>query len=297
MTLMLPQLIDDLEGRIPRSSLLYVTGEKAPLKSAAEEFVRLARGAEKFDFGALALEENLDKIVAGRPVWHTPVLTPVELEAWNDGLIPLPAETCWYEFILGGERTGLMLNNTADGLEVLRVDYNAKRASGVFDGCWARKRDGVFGNGLGSYMVRGPKVAIDAVDDIRRKSGGKILNYAADYYMAVYLTMMLVSRTTEKSMHVPSLSMNKARERRGDEPMHVHRIVNLTPRRFVYDSSGKGTHASPRMHWRRSHVRTFDHPTPLGKHIEGRGWCVLIPRSLIGREESGTVEHEYKVRT
>lgn len=295
MTLMLPQLIDDLEGRIPRSGLMYITGDKLPMIPAIEEFVRLAREAEKFDFGNIPLEENPNEIVMGRPMWHCPQLTDVESQAWNDGLIPLPAEICWYEYMLGGEPTGLLMHNAAEGLEVTRVDYNAKRGGGVFDGCWARK-EANFGIGLGKYAVRGPQQAIAAVEKIRERSKNKVLNYAADYYMAIYLTMMLVSRTTEKSLHVPSTALNKARERRGDEPHHSYRIVNLTPRRFVYTSSGKGTHASPRLHWRRSHIRTYDHATPGSKLIEGRGWCTLIPRCLIGREELGTVDHEYKVK-
>lgn len=285
MTLMLSQLIDDLEGRVPRSRLLFVTGEREPLKAATSEFIDLAHQAEKFDFGELPFEET-GNIVQGRSTWMPPTITPTEKGAWDDGLIPLPSPICWYEFLLGHSRSGLLVRNLSR-VEVQRVDYSPKQGLGVFHGCWTYPKGD-------AYVAFGPPEALTMVDKLRQKT--PVMNLGADHHLAVYLTLMLNSRTTEKSMHVPSAALNKARERRGDEPLHVHRIVNLVPRRFIYSSSGQGTHSSPRLHWRRSHLRTFDHATPGSKFIEGRGWCTLIPRSLIGKEEVGTVEHEYKVR-
>lgn len=60
-----------------------------------------------------------------------------------------------------------------------------------------------------------------------------------------------------------------------------------------------GTHRSPRLHWRRSHLRHYDHNTPRAQwaptkvHGGKTGWWIAaIPRMLVGKAELGEVSHE-----
>ena len=135
MSLMLPRLIDALEGRTKRVRF-------APLPYTAEDvllFLRAAKEAEVFSFGELPLEHNMDVIIEGRPIWKMPELTAVESEAWDQGLIPLPAPMCWYEFSLGGQMSGILVTGKTGDILIQRVDYDEKHGGNVFSGLWASR--------------------------------------------------------------------------------------------------------------------------------------------------------------
>jgi len=76
------------------------SSETAGIPMVIEEFVQLAKDAERFDFGELMLEctKNED----GKNVYDVPSLTEEEMGFWFEGLIPLPADSVWYEFNLKG---------------------------------------------------------------------------------------------------------------------------------------------------------------------------------------------------
>lgn len=72
-----------------------------------------------------------------------------------------------------------------------------------------------------------------------------------------------------------------------------HTTVTIVPQRFIDEAreadGTKGTHASPRIHWRRSHVRTYNRGLPNERKI-------VIARQIVGRRELGEVTHDYVVR-
>lgn len=316
MSLMLPRLLDDLLGKVNRSGLIKFPGSDA----AIPEFVDLVRKAEKFSFGTLPLVQDTDlkNSIGGRALWVQPQITKVEHEAWDEGLIPLPGPVCWFEYLLGDEPSGMLVLKTEQDIKVQRTDYNPKTGSGVFTGCWVEKapvepgtalqyKDDTpapyFQRGEGLYQVTGPQKAID-FSRLAKEQGKDVLNLASDHYLTMYLTLMLYSSTTEFKQEDAPAKLNKARVRSGHEPLPPHRIVTIVPGRYVErkDAQG-GTHASPRLHWRRSHKRHFDRQTGNAKWLSNEvykgqtGWYVtIVPRCLVGLAELGEVSHEYRVQ-
>jgi len=309
MSLILPRLIDDLEGRIPRSSMIIIPGTTAEQK---REFCALARQAEKFNFGNLPLEENPDNIIMGRPTWRIPTLTDVEIDAWYSGLIPLPAPVCWLEYCLGSSTSGILVRGESGKIQTMRVDYT-KSGGQVFPGIWATE----YKNGeertilyagvrtaTRTYTAIGNDEQIEWLREFHRRDDSTgVLNLAQDNYLAMYLILMISSLSTEITReHIPE-KLNRARVKSGHEPLPNHYVVNIVPGRFIQRREGKGsTHASPRLHWRRSHLRHFEHQTGNAKWLASenyRGttgwWVTMIPRCLVGVAELGEVTHEYKV--
>jgi hypothetical protein len=98
---------------------------------------------------------------------------------------------------------------------------------------------------------------------------------------------MLNSRSTEKRTVEggPKPSGNR-------HPLPAHTVVTIVPKRFVGErpDGERGTHASPRLHWRRSHLREYKAPSGEVYHR------IVIPRCLVGKDELGAVTHTYRVR-
>lgn len=315
MSLMLPRLIDILTGRVKQPNDFYIIPGTST--TVLQEFCELARIAEKLDFGTLQLEQGKVFIEATQSYnWEGPKLTEVEEDAWTQGLIPLPAPVCWYEFTLGNSVTGLLVRGEAGAIDVQRVDYDYKLGRGLFNGMWARLgNDGIdpgelrmnvvdnAGNKKETYAVLGTKKQIEFVRLIHERQPA-VLNFASDHHLAIWLTLMVNSRTTRKSRKKESQLSNKLRVKSHKEPLPDHYVIDLYPSEYVRKGEGQGgTHTPPRLHWRRSHLRHFDHQTPGSKwsanevHDGSTGWWVtLIPRYLVGLQELGEVSHEYRIK-
>lgn len=283
--LMLPHLIDVLSGRIECEEMIVLLGAEV----AIPHFIDQVNRAEKFAFGDIPLEEN-------KHTWLQPEITPVEAEAWDMGLIPLPAPICWYEVILGGNRSGFLVVGEPGNVEVTRVDFDPKPGRGVFSGLSVQRQGKC-------YVMKGPARAIETARKIQ-KTHPAILNGAADHYLAVYLTLMLSSLTTEVTQTSAPDRLNRARMKADKTPLPDHRTVVIVPDRYIDRGEHQGgTHRSPRLHWRRSHIRHYEHRTPGSQwaasetHKGVTGWWVtLIARQLVGKKELGEVTHDYFVR-
>lgn len=244
------------------------------------ELARDIQMAEKFDFQTIPLEP--EDWSAGR--YKIPSLTKEEKEFWMTGLIPLPAPVCWYEFVLAGHRVGMLLKEAGDEWFVRRFD--------LVDGAMSHDGQEIRVAPVdGDIMIEGDR----AMSESMQHSNGSFAVFS------IYLTLMLSSRTTEKGVALPPAALNKKRVKQGKEPLHIYRTVNIVPRKF-YGSGEKGTGGHRRLHWRRSHLRHYDHQTPGAKyaptalHNDTYGWWIVaIPRMLVGKEEVGTVTHDYKV--
>lgn len=292
--LMLPHLIDDLEGRVSRSVLKMLpgTGEKE-----VNTFLKAAKQAECFYFGDIPLEAHPIEKLHGRSTWIQPEVTKIEQEAWEQNLIPVPAPICWYEYKLGGCRTGLLLIGEPGNIQISRVDYD-RGVRGVFFGVWIYAN---WENGEYQAVARGNSEQLKHLKVMQ-----KHMNMAADYYLAVYLTLMLCSQTTEIRREFAPVKLNKARIKRGNFPLPDHRVVILVPDKWkIQKQSQGGTHRSPVLHWRRSHKRHFEKEPIAGRsvwmpneiwHDKTGWWVTMIPRYLVGvADPNRDYSHEYRV--
>lgn len=283
--------------------------------------------AQKFDFGDLALEATAE---VGH--WSLPRLTDDELSFWREGLLPLPFASVWYEFVIGDSRSGLLVVESNGEWIVNRIDYVIGKEV-LFDqiACVVKL----------ATAIQAATPIVTTMDHKAYKAGAEKLAAAGDWVgddrefkvdligndiflkgmrnnksflsgnlgmnvpLAIYLTLMLSSRTTEvRQAEVPSEKLIKAQRRRGKTPLPPHRIVRIVPERFQQAAEAEG-HASrrpPRLHWRRSHVRHYEERVPSAQWAPNRvhkgktGWWVsVIARMLVGRADLGEVSHEYFV--
>lgn len=316
---------------------LVGTGELIPIpgtsKHGREHMAQMIRAAQKFDFGDLLLEP----IPKNEGHWLLPRLSDDEMDWWRGGLIPLPFQTVWYEFVIGQTRSAVLVYEPEPDIwKVERIEYVNKQV--LYDGvaCVVQRstavqsdkpRDTTLGvdyQGLFREAVaheaaviagfpgwispdKKLKLKLEGNDEflhVMRGSSDFIRdNLGMNVPLAIYLTLMLSSRTTEVRQAPPeSPKLNKARIKRGKEPLPSHRIVRIVPESFRKASvlEGYAQRRAPRLHWRRSHLRHYDHRVPSAQwseqldHEGRKGWWVtVIARQLVGRSELGEVSHDY----
>ena len=265
------KVIDALRGLDKKHTLTPVPG--APDKAAREEAAAMIERAQKFDFGNLVLEQKDDNS------YTIPALTEDEKNFWREGLIPLPFPVCWYEWVLNGFRSGLLVLERDPGLWVQRLDL--VRNEVLFD-CITVKLDKqpTIGSSHIHAALSGNRALLNTL------AGEQLSGWiASSGLLAIYLTLMLNSKSTESVTEPAPVKLNAARIKRGHAPLAAHRVVHIVPRRFQYERGPLGhERLSPRLHWRRSHLRHY----PDGK-------MVVIARMLIGKAELGEVSHEYRI--
>ena len=261
-------------------------------KAELDRIAALMTASEKFNFGDLVLERNYKKLQHdGTPGYRIPEVTADELQWWVDGLIPLPAPVAWYEFSLSYHQSAILAVDDGHTLKVTRIDWE-KGAALVTNLWWATARSAIE-QAHNQQLV----VISEGNEEFRRKMDELDPEWSVSDSMntglCLYLTLMINSKSTERErVAAGSPSMAKAR---GVLPRPAHTIVRIVPDRYLRTKpDGSRAHASPRLHWRRSHVRTYDHPTPQARPYQGK-WGVVIPRILVGKAELGEISHEYWV--
>lgn len=81
--------------------------------------------------------------------------------------------------------------------------------------------------------------------------------------------------------------LNKARIAKGKQPFFSYKVLTLSgerPSAQPGDGLGGGTHASPRMHLRRGHIRRLEHK------------AVWVRAAVVGAASSGVAKKDYAVR-
>lgn len=255
-----PYLLDVLRGRVTPDDFLVASG--VPRR----EMARLLSEAEVFDFGGLHLEPS----ERGLPAYDVPRLTDEEEGFFAEGLIPLPAPVTAFEFqVAGHPRYLILVVDGEEGWEATRME------DGLITGTWIRKTPD---DDPTAHFVWGPPST--EPKDLEK------VTYGANLGMAKYFSLMISSKTTEVRR-----VEGGPREGSNRHPLPAHRVVTIVPTRFRTDGDAGGTHASPRLHWRRSHLREYKAPSG---EVYNR---VVIPRHLVGRADLGEVSHEYRVKS
>lgn len=187
-----------------------------------------------------------------------PETTEDERSFWKEGLLPMPAPICWFEWS--------------------HPDAFTKSATLIFDGKTIHVAD--YANG---------RFIVSEVSELSKE-----IEY--DHCMPLFCLLAINSSTTE-IVQVPARKQTYTELRKGAQKSFAYRVVNIVPNKYVDRSEGNGTHASPRLHWRRSHLRKFERQTPGSKWHPGENCFVtVIPRCLVGRRELGEVTHEYRIK-
>lgn len=236
--------------------------------------------AEKFDFGDLMFEPTPD-----HTGWHLPALTSDEQSFWHEGLIPLPTKVCWYEFVIGTTRSGLLVVDEDPLWHIQRLDFDNGREV-MFDGVIiSMSRTTTVKNTPLTVELHGNTSLIDRLKMSPEKEYLLRDCLAVSGPLAVYLTLMLNSRSTSIVTEKAPAKLNAARLKRGHAPLPQHRIVTIVPKNYSHVKGADGVERrSPRLHWRRTHLRHL----PTGR-------AIVIARMLVGKAELGEVSHEYRI--
>jgi len=256
------------------------------------------QAAEKIEFVQLPAEKQGD-------AYALPMVTPAEREAWALRLLPLPARVCWFETQLTfpGARIGLLVRSDDTKWIITRFDLKDNMVSWTGLQCEISYASCTEANNWDIHtQVYGDA---DVIAAMRRKGmlSKEAESASGDVWLAIYMVLMLNSRTSETQIQLGPPKLNKKRAAAGKPPLYNHRIVRIVPQRFCSESDGKGgTHRSPRLHWRRTHLRHYPKSVPSAvwaPHATYNGvqgwWVTVIPRCFVGKKEDGEVSHEYRI--
>lgn len=107
-------------------------------------------------------------------------------------------------------------------------------------------------------------------------------------YLGQWLVGVLVALkcdVVDENLRAAPRSLNKSREMKGKSPLFEHKILTLKPGVSVRDvAPAGGTHSSPRLHWRRGHVRRV-----------GADRVTWIKPHLVGNSHLGVVTKDYEM--
>jgi hypothetical protein len=107
-------------------------------------------------------------------------------------------------------------------------------------------------------------------------------------YLAIIAVYMLTIAGGDMYVSAPTpdeIAVNKKRMNKGKKPLIEFRLITVDGKKSALPSIPHGTHASPRLHWRRGHWRT----------MKKSGKKVWIDPMLVGDEENGKIIKDYAV--
>lgn len=96
----------------------------------------------------------------------------------------------------------------------------------------------------------------------------------------------LQCKNVNSALSLPPAALNKAREKRGNQPFFSYHILEIGDSAKTVRPSAGGAHESPRVHLRRGHIR--NHPSA------GR---VAVKPCVVGNKELGMVSKDYRVKS
>lgn len=289
------KLIDGLRYREDGIPVICLSPDapRSAIEATAEDFARRMERAAVFVF------ENLPVALDGEGSIDLPGLEAEEQEMFAEGLIPLPFETCWFETsvtIAPGHREifGFLVEQLPGGGICVRALRTMQHAQPIeLEGHSVREYADLTGEvWLVLPAADGKGLNIDTRDPLNVGRARAELT-GSDYARRVsgetgfvgWLTLMLSSRSTQVDRVPAPDKLNKQRVKRGRVAIAPHTVVSIIPRDVAArmradreDAQGQ-LRASPRLHWRRSHRRTY-----------ASGKTLVIPRLLIGYKNHAGAE-------
>ena len=212
------------------------------------------QGAEKFSFYSAVCGENFD------------YLSDFGKDLFSAGLVRFPYEKVYFEV---GVRVG--------GQDMVCAMWGGEDDPGI----WF-----YVSPNYGRSWAPGGAINRNTGDiDTRLESGQKTAGITKSLGDIFYACMALLASTSVTvSDKVVSNAANQKRLEAGKVPIFSHRIVTIN-QSVVRRGAGVGSHAPPRLHWRRGHIRRYR------SGIER--W---IAPTLVGCADRGVVTHDYRVK-
>ena len=125
------------------------------------------------------------------------------------------------------------------------------------------------------YITDDPLLSKDTVGYFEEKANFLLLTYT--------LVGLLNAEGIVQEHHRAPKFINRKREAKGKLPLFEYRLLKISPAlKMPGHVSAEGTHASPRLHWRRGHIRRL----PSGMHTQVRP-C------LVGHKDLGQIKKDY----
>lgn len=106
---------------------------------------------------------------------------------------------------------------------------------------------------------------------------------SCSYILMSFLSALNCSNVKQEEIQ-PSKIMNKLRKEKGKQPFFSYKVLTIdTQNTVTSNKSGNGSHASPRVHLRRGHIRRLPNKT------------VWVNSCVVGDKSKGMVQKDYKV--
>jgi hypothetical protein len=110
-----------------------------------------------------------------------------------------------------------------------------------------------------------------------------LIDGVRNLYLKVLINMMEATPTTPLSAYTPVPNpANEKRVRKGKRPIFEWKVIDVTAKRTIPTGATGKTHASPRRHKRRGHMRKYKN-----------GKTVWIKEMMVGKIEFGYIHHSY----
>jgi hypothetical protein len=237
---------------------------KARMSFLTKHIVPAISSAQKFDFSPLAGRDMSDAIFYGQ-------------ELLASGENPFPFDICYIEILLpiddgsGSEPwAGLLWDND---LVLFMKSQSLPH--------WGDLMVTLTFGEKGIRVATAPHVSDERVAAIKE--------FVTDYFnfgACVLGSFCLMQSDFCRTDTVPApAALNAKRAKKGRPPIFEHKVVTLSPQQSAASDAVGGTHASPRLHWRRGHIRALP-----------GGSITRVRPCLVGDIARGFVSHDYKVR-
>jgi hypothetical protein len=184
-------------------------------------------------------------------------------------LFCLPYDCCWFEGSLDqGDRFGIACNQRENGVECAVFCRRSDKTEILF---------------LNTAIINFVEKQINVgFASISHDKGIEAVAFLAIDLLAVYLSALNCVNVTRQE-HQPDAALQKARQKRGKQPLFSYWTLNVDLERGPSSSEQRGgTHASPRVHLRRGHARLLS----VGRYV----W---VQPCVVGSKAAGVVHKEY----
>ncbi len=283
--MMYQKVVDALMGVHPKKARLEAPPDIDP--GHYQSVLAAMRDAQVFEFPDFPLEPA-PPMPDGHLMFQMPKITDEEWGFWHQGLLPLPFDNVWYEWQLGRERCGILVMADATKWHIIRFDDTDGFIYTDWTVLTADQGEAHTGHTMTVQLACMSKMMTRGFLERPDDPNLQMLKGATRDMIgvAVYMTLMLNSSTTERSRANAPKFANFQRREKKLPLLKDHTVVRIVPVRYLRESDGDtvGDRRGPRLHWRRSHLRHYQ-----------TGKVQVIPRCLVGRADLGEVSHTYKV--